>query len=200
MTQKLNKRIKFLSVLALVSIIFLLFARVSNASTEVYFQKDSKQIMQGDTFSTKLEISSDQIVNAVDGTITYDKEKLAIKEVKIDNSQLSLWVEKPVFDNGTGELSFVGGLPNGFSGKDETILEIVFLAKKNGSALVGFKDIFSVFANDEKGTMINPWLKPTSFLINKNPNLLFAWGVLILGLLFVVIGLFLKNKKNDKIS
>jgi len=178
MFQKLNNRkIRTLFMAFMFFSVFFLFAQISHASTEVYFQKESKEITKGDTFLADLEISSEDTVNVIDGTITYDKDKLEIKEVKINNSLLSLWAKEPTFNNKTGELSFVGGTPNGFDGKDGLIFEITFFAKEKGLTSVGFKDIFSVFKNDGKGTEINPWLKPMSLSIN-NPPELFAENIL----------------------
>lgn len=197
MIKKYNKKIKVLLNISIIFITLFFFAPTSQAMTEVYFQKDSKEIIKGDTFLVNLKISSEKIMNVVDGTITYDKDKLEIREVKINNSLLSLWTKEPIFNNEIGELSFTGGTPDGFNGKDGQILEITFFAKKEGLSLVGFKDIFSVFISDGKGTKINPWLKPISLSINQPPNFFIYVGVFILILLFIIINLFIR-KKNDK--
>lgn len=212
-----NKKIKFFFTIFLVIFVLFSFSRVSFASTEVYFQKEIGEIIKGDTFSLNLKISSkDKKINVIDGTITYDKDKLEIKKVKIDNSLLSLWVKEPVFDNEIGELSFVGGVIDGFRGKDGQVLEITFFAQKGGSAIVGFKDVFSVFINDGVGTRINPWLKPMSLSIDKksdiltekvldyllpiNMNYKYYLGVFVLILLSIIMKLSIRfiKKKNDK--
>ena len=144
-------------VVVVIMISFFCFASVSKASTEIYFQNDTKEITQGDSFGVFLKASSDKSINVVDGTVLYDKDKLQIKEIKKDNSILSLWTKEPIFDNKIGELSFTGGMPDGFAGKDGEILSITFLAKKTGTTTIGFQDIFSVYANDGLGTQINPW-------------------------------------------
>lgn len=182
---------------------FFSFTPFSQAATEIYFQKDLKEIFKGDTFSVDLKVSSMEMINVIDGTIIYDKDKLEIKEVKINNFLLSFWVKEPAFNNETGELSFTGGSPDGFKGQNGQILEITFFAKKNGSTLVGFKDIFSIFANDGKGTKINPWLKPIHLSINKKINYFSGYTVVfivILIILFIVVRLFIRfrNKKNEK--
>jgi hypothetical protein len=210
------KKTNILFTVIIIIITFLGVNKISFASTEIYFQKDVKEINKGDIFSVNLKISSDKMVNVIDGTLTYDKNILEIKKIKTDNSLLSLWVKEPIFNNEIGELSFVGGVPNGFKGKDGQILEITFFTKKEGLTIVGFKDIFSVFINDGLGTQINPWLKPLSLSISKrqnifinnissyilpinmNTNYKYYIGVFVLILLFIIIKLLIKFKKNDK--
>jgi hypothetical protein len=203
MIQKINKRIKILFTILVFFSFFFFPVSFSYAVTEIYFQKDLKEVTKGDIFFVDLKISSTEAINAIDGTIIYDKDKLEIKEVKIDNSLFSLWVKEPLFDNKNGELSFTGGVPDGFKGQDGQILGITFLAKKEGSASVGFKDIFSIFTNDGKGTKINPWLKPMSLSINEKTNNFSKYAgvfMVILIISFIVIKLFInfRNKKNEK--
>lgn len=207
-----NKKIKISLISIIIIFTFFLFTQISFASTEVYFKKDIKEIMKGDTFSIDLQISSgDKTVNVIDGTITYNKDILEIKKLKTDNSLLSLWVKEPIFNNEIGELSFIGGIPDGFKGENGQILEITFFAKKEGSTIVGFKDIFSIFINDGLGTQVNPWLKPISLSINKkssifnyllpvnmNINYKYYLGGFALILLFIIVKLLIKFKKNDK--
>ena len=203
MIQKINKRIKILFVIFMSFSVFFLFASISHASTEIYFQKDLKEIAKGDTFSADLKISSTEMINVIDGTIIYDKDKLEIKEVKINDSLFSLWVKEPVFNNEIGELSFVGGSPDGFNGTDGQILRIIFLVKKDGVSLLSFKDSFSVFINDGKGTKINPWLRPMTIFTNEKINYLTRYTgalIFILLIIFILVRLFIRfrNKKNEK--
>ena len=203
MIQKINKRIKILFVIFMSFSVFFLFASISHASTEIYFQKDLKEIAKGDTFSADLKISSTEMINVIDGTIIYDKDKLEIKEVKINDSLLSLWVKEPVFNNEIGELSFDGGSPDGFNGTDGQILRIIFLVKKDGVSLLSFKDSFSVFINDGKGTKINPWLRPMTIFTNEKINYLTRYTgalIFILLIIFILVRLFIRfrNKKNEK--
>lgn len=197
MTINFNKKIHFL-ILIIISV-FLLNVSMSYASTEVFFKKTVTEIKKGDTFSVDLKISSDKTINVIDGIIVYDKDKLEIKTVNKDDSLLSLWVKEPIFNNNIGELNFVGGVPNGFKGGDGEILNITFFAKKDGQTLIGFKDIFSVLANDGKGTNINPWLKPMPLTIDKKygNNMYYNIGAVLLIILSAII-LLIKKKMIKK--
>jgi hypothetical protein len=208
MKNKLNKKTKIFFVLSVFFSFFFLFTTNSLASTEIYFQREEKEILVGEKFQVNLNISSPETsVNVIDGTITYDKNKIEIEKVEMTNSILSLWVKEPVFNNETGELSFSGGIPNGFIGKDGKVIEIFFTAKKEGETRIGFKDIFSVFANDGSGTEISPWLKPMLVFINKGPeyvfinslyNLIGDYQYYILISLLIVISILIKFKNKKK--
>lgn len=204
----INKKNTIKTILIFVSIFqFVIFPRTSFATTEVYFENENKMVEVGQTFTTNLKITSDKNINVIDGTITFNKDNLKIKDIKIDKSLLSLWVEEPVFDNEKGELILSGAITDGFIGKDGQIVEITFVAKKSGTSLIGYKDIFSVYKNDGKGTIINPWLKPLSLTINKKPgifanlnvinyiknNFLFSAGIIV-SLIIIFTSLF-KIKK-----
>jgi hypothetical protein len=179
---------------------------ITSASTEVYLQKDVKEIIKGDIFTVNLNISSDKTINAIDGTITYNKDNLEIKTLKTNDSLLSIWVKEPIFDNEKGELSFVGGTPKGFNGRGGKVLEITFFAKKDSVSLVDFQDIFSVFLNDGKGTKINSWLRPLSISIIDqkfdyfNKNYIYYVIIFLIVIIFIMIKFFFKKtKKNNKL-
>lgn len=199
MIKKDNKKIKF-AIIILSIFTFFSFVQISFASTEVYLNKNVDSIKSGDIFDIDLKISSSKNINVIDGTLVYDKNKLEIKNIKIDNSILSMWVKEPSFNNQNGELSFVGGVPTGFSGDNGQILKITFKAIGDGNTLIGFKDVFSVLLNDGAGTNVNPWLKPLSLSIEKRSNPYnYSWVLVLIVILFIIILLIkLKKKKNDK--
>jgi len=170
---KMNKNFKekkYLVVGAIFAIGFFLWPFGIKAATTVYFDLETPVIYESDTFLINLKISTpDKSVNVIDGTILYDNNKLEIKEVSAGNSLFALWPKPPVFSNDKGTLSFVGGVPDGFQGKEGEVLKIIFLAKSEGEAKIDFLDGFSVFLNDGQGTQINPWLRPLSLNILTRP-------------------------------
>jgi len=149
---------------------FLFGPSIVKAATTVYFDLEKPVIYEGDIFLVNLKISSpDKSINVVDGTIIYDTSKLEIKEVSTGGSLFILWPNRPVFSNDKGTLSFVGGVPDGFQGKEGEVLKIIFLARSEGEAQIDFLDGFSVFLHDGQGTQINPWLRPLSLTILQRP-------------------------------
>ncbi|MGC9046816.1 MAG: cohesin domain-containing protein [Minisyncoccia bacterium] len=167
MNKKFNKNIYLILIATFLVSGFLSSSLIVKAATGVYF--DLKEpVYSRDTFIVKLKISTDKQINAAEGVILYDSNRLEIKEISLGNSLFNLWPQKPVFSNEKGSLSFVGGAPNGFEGEGE-ILRVVFLAKSEGETKIDFQDGFSVFLNDGQGTQINPWLRPLSLNILKRP-------------------------------
>lgn len=140
------------------------------AATSIYFDLEKPTVYEDDIFLVDLKISTpDEPINVIDGTILYDGDKLEIKEISTGGSLFALWPKPPVFANNKGNLSFVGGVPGGFQGKNGEVLKIIFLAKSEGEGKIDFLDGFSVFLHDGQGTQINPGLKPLSLNILKRP-------------------------------
>jgi len=140
------------------------------ATTTVYLDLKEPAIYENDTFLVDLKVSSpDQPINVVEGGLTYDSDKLKIKEISTGGSLLTLWPSPPTFSNDKGVLNFTGGASDGFKGEGGEILKIIFSAEKAGGTLVDFFDGFSVFLSDGRGTKTNPWLRPLELNILKRP-------------------------------
>lgn len=196
---KNNKKIFFLITFFVAG--FLFSTSSAYASSEVGFIANTQSIKAGDSFNIDLKISALKTsINTVDGTVIYDPNKLEIKEINTDNSVLSLWPKPAVFDNSKGELSFVGGVTNGFLSQGAQVLKITFMAKKEGKTKIDFTDSFSVYQNDGKGTRISPWLKPIEISILPNTTtskinyLLIISLVLFVFVLVFIIKRYAKNK------
>lgn len=183
----LNKK----TFLIFTSLVFVFFAFSAFASTEVSLNSNTQNIAEGDNFTVDLNISTAKTsINVVDGKIVFDADKLEVKNISTDNSILTIWTVPVTFDNSKGQINFVGGIANGFLGAQGQILRITFLAKKRGQAKIDFKDSFAVFANDGKGTQINPWLKPITLDISPKTGAVtsFPWQVVsLVGLILVVL-------------
>jgi len=195
----MNKN-KFYIYIGFIIFSFLFNISISHASTEVFFEKGETIIKRGDIFTIDLKILTDKTINIIDGTILFDKNKLKIIGINKDYSILTLWAKEPIYDNNIGELSFVGGVPNGYFGKEGKVINITFQAKNDGQTLVGFKDIFKVLANDGFGTNVNPWLKPIEINIGKNQiqGFYYIVTITILILISVIILIINRKKLNDK--
>lgn len=93
--------------------------------------------------------TDDSLINAVQGTVTFDTEKLTFVETRDGDSALTFWVEKPTLVE--GGIHFSGMTPGGFSGKALPVLSLVFKARASGDAHLAVKD-GGVFLNDGLGT------------------------------------------------
>ena len=169
---------KYLIIIGLVIFAGLFWGVVleTKAATTVYLdmgEMEKKEIYGGDIFMVDMKISSpDKSINVIDGTLIYDSGKLEIKEVSTGGSLFVLWPKPPVFSDDKGNLSFVGGTPDGFQGEEGKVLKIAFFAKSEGEAKIDFLDGFLVFLHDGKGTQINPWLRPLSLnILTRSPEI-----------------------------
>lgn len=161
----MSKNIKI--IFGLFSFAFLL-SPLTTLSATIYFYSETKDIYQGDIFIVETRISSpDKLINAAESIILFDKDKLEVKELSTGGSLFSLWLKPPIFSNEEGKISFIGGTPDGFQGKEALILKIIFLAKNDGEAKLNFQDDTLLFLHDGKGTPISPWLNPLSLRILK---------------------------------
>lgn len=168
MKRKLNGKKYLIAGAVILAAGFLFGPLAVKAATTIYLHSENQAVSEGDTFLVNLNISTpDKSINAIDGTVIYDNNKLEIKELSTGGSLFTLWPKPPVFSNDKGDLSFVGGVPGGFQGGERKVLKIIFLAKNKGEARIDFLDGFSVFLNDEQGTLLNPWLRPLSLNIAK---------------------------------
>jgi len=164
------------------------------AMTMVSLDTDISLVKKGESFSVILNLSTDKSINVVDGTLTYDKNKLQVENIDISKSVLNMWVKEPVFDNKKGEISFTGGIPGGFVGENNLILSIQFKAKNTGETQIDFKDIFKILLNDGSGTQISAWLSPIDIeIIKSQQSNLFSETVDIL------INKFLSGSKDSTV-
>lgn len=132
-----------------------LFAAPAHAAG-LYFSPAAGSYRQNENFTVAVLVSADAPISAIQGTVTFPTEYLEALEIVRNgmNSIVDLWVEKPSLSNfgESGNVSFAGVVLNpGFAGPSGKIIEIVFRAKKSGSATLAFTD-FAVLANDGLGT------------------------------------------------
>lgn len=117
------------------------------------FLAEQEKVYQGDIFSVSLRISElKNPINAVNAYLFFDKDFLEAKQISTGESILSIFAENPSFSNDSGLISFVGGIPDGFSKKEGELIKIYFLAKKEGPSSLSITSDTAVFLNDGKGT------------------------------------------------
>ena len=125
------------------------------ASASLYLSPSTGSYTVGNTFLVQVKLNSGGVaVNAADGTLVFDPDKLEVTKITKTNSIFNLWVQEPTFSNSVGTIDFAGGMPSpGFTGSAGTIVNITFRAKVSGNANLTFA-VGSVLADDGKGTNI----------------------------------------------
>lgn len=106
----------------------------------------------GETFTVKIETTSDIPVNAFKGTITFNEEVLTVASIDYNTSLADLWAEEPWYKNGAGTIEFAGGTtrPGGFTGTD-TLLTVTFKALNPGNGNLVLSNTL-ILMHDGQGT------------------------------------------------
>ncbi|MFC1662641.1 cohesin domain-containing protein [Patescibacteria group bacterium] len=146
---------KFIWPLSLTLLItgFVLAAKPATAA-RVFAYPAEMEAAINETFVIDIRLDSEQeIINAVQAQINFPADLLEVVDVDRGNSFLELWVEEPQIDNKTGQVSFVGGIPQGSYVVEGNLLTLTFRVKSAGSAIVSFNgQNTSVHLNDPLGT------------------------------------------------
>ncbi len=147
------KKIFPILIVLILSFLVAPFAYGQNAS--LYLSPSIGTYTVGNTFLVQLKVNTGGVpINAADGILIFDPDKLEVRKISKTNSIFTLWVQEPVFSNSVGTINFAGGKPSpGFTGAAGTIITITFKARTSGTANVTFAS-GSVLADDGKGTNI----------------------------------------------
>ncbi len=144
-------KIPKVKIIFLLSTFYFLFS-VSVYAQSIFLNSARTSYNVGDSFSVSLNIDTGgQIINTISGSISVPTDKFQIMETRYGNSIISLWVERPKIDSGSGIISFAGGVPGGFGGSNGPILSFVLKAKKTGTSALALDNI-KVLLNDGLGT------------------------------------------------
>jgi len=137
-------------VAVLIVFFSLLFFKSAFAAT-LQLSPSTGTYSSGQTFTTNVRVQpAGQSVNAVEATLRFDPQVLAVVSISKTGSAFSLWTVEPTFSNTNGTITFGGGSPTPFT-VASNIVSVTFRAVAPGSASVTFDDA-SVLAADGRGT------------------------------------------------
>jgi len=136
------------------SLLFLLYANTT-FSANISISNDKINIVENQTFNVVVNLDTKGVyINNAEGLISFPKELLEVESISSAGSIFSIWVEQPTFSNLNGTVSFNGGLPTpGYLGSKGKVISILFKAKKEGVANIGFSSA-NIYANDGLGTNV----------------------------------------------
>lgn len=103
-------------------------------------------------FSVQVYARSDiETANLFEAKMYFPKDLVEVKEIQTKSDFIKNWVET-YYDNSTGEISLVGGVPDpGYQtqtgGQSGLMAAIVFKAKKIGKGPISFKDSSAIYSN-----------------------------------------------------
>jgi hypothetical protein len=151
------------SVLFQVSLVLILFSfslvlpSIGHAA-ELFFEPGIQEVSIGQEFQVDLMLDPQgKKINVVAATLSFSEDLLDIVEIGDGSSILTLWVEKPVLQE--GKISFAGMAPGGFIGilgpykgaQPGKILEIGLRGKSPGQGGINIEEA-QVLLHDGKGT------------------------------------------------
>lgn len=109
-------------IFALAFGVCLLMPAPSVFAASLYLDPATASINPGDTIKVAVRLNVDEqieeCVNAVDGIVTVS-ENLELLDVSIGSSIFSMWVEQPTINKAKHQVTFAGGIPNGYCGRIE---------------------------------------------------------------------------------
>ncbi|MDR3558753.1 MAG: hypothetical protein P4L61_04440 [Candidatus Pacebacteria bacterium] len=135
----------------------------SASAATVYLQSSRTTMSVGDTAVITVKIDANAaVLNTVEGDIIFSSSTSAgsvvIQQFSLADSAFGLWPRTPSLSNDATDVSFVGGVPGGFSIEGATVFKIIVQAKNPGMITIAPSNV-SVFANDGKGTKVASTLK-----------------------------------------
>lgn len=154
---------------ATVAVVLLCSCQIAYAAT-LSLTPVTTTITAGNIVSVTISTNTQgEAINNAEGSLQFPTDLLEVVSVSKSPSIFTLWVEEPQFSNGTGEVSFNGGIANpGYTGTSGSIASVVFRAKKSGIANLILTDA-AVRKNDGLGTDILTSKNGSTITISQSP-------------------------------
>jgi hypothetical protein len=148
--------------------ILVAFPVIANAST-VYIESSKPNISVGDTAIITVKVNAEgAVLNTVEGEIlikSLSGGSVSVQEFSLANSSFGLWPRTPSLSTDGNLISFVGGVPGGFSIEGATLFKIIVEAKKEGTITITPQNMVT-YLNDGKGGKVPVKQKPISIKID----------------------------------
>jgi hypothetical protein len=141
----------------LTALVLIIGAMPAGASAAAAYLESTKSTMSvGDTAVLTLKVNAEgATINTVEGNVVLEStvSVLSVHEFSLANSVFGLWPRTPSLSNDGKTISFVGGVPGGFTIEGATLFKIIVQAEQEGTVTISPQDI-AAFANDGKGTKL----------------------------------------------
>lgn len=118
-------------------------------AAQISLEAEEREFGIGEQIEIKLNLSSEESINALEGKIIFPASLLELKEINDGNSLVNFWVERPGQDGET--IIFSGISPGGWQGNRGFIFSLILEAKNEGQGMLEIKEA-RVLLNDGQGT------------------------------------------------
>src|SRR3989338_10476834 len=139
---------KYLIAFFFSSLVLILPSRPVLAA-EIFFEQEIGPGLPEDQFKMGIFLETEELLNAIEGKISFPTDLLKLKTVEDGNSIVNLWLERPAASE-TGEIAFSGITPGGYQCKKGLIFSMTFLVKQKGAGLFEIHGA-RVLRNDGEG-------------------------------------------------
>ncbi|MCB9811895.1 hypothetical protein H6783_03200 [Candidatus Nomurabacteria bacterium] len=164
----------------------LFFGVVPVYAATLYMEPQELEVYPGDTRAVAVRLDTDdgECVNVISGVITYEAN-VVLADIARGNSIVPIWVEEPTIDSVNHQVTFAGGIPNGYCGRIDgdprltnVLFELMFQApgfsvgagSNDGLATVAFGPETAVYLNDGFGTQAPLSALGADLLVGKRPR------------------------------
>jgi len=158
------QKIKYASVIGFLGAVVVIAMPTFASAATIYVQASRTTLSVGDTAIVSIKIDANGgVLNAVSGTIGLKSSSatnpaLSVQQFSLGGSAFGLWPRTPSLSADGNSITFVGGVPGGFSIEGATMFNIVVTATSTGTVTITPQNI-SVYANDGKGTLVPSQVK-----------------------------------------
>jgi hypothetical protein len=152
----------------------------------LYLDSSDTNVHPGDTLAVAVRLETDpgECVNVVDGVINLTGGLIPV-DISRGASIVPLWVEEPQIDQATNQVTFAGGIPNGYCGRidgDPKLTNILFeilvqapgfsvgIGERDETAAIRFAPETQVFLNDGTGTVAPLTTFDREFVVHTRPR------------------------------
>lgn len=137
-------------------------------ANEIRLDTNKTKVHIDEEFVVDVVTHADDLINAVEGSVVFPSNLLDVKDIRDGGSVINFWAGRPRVDT-RGQINFSGITPGGFSGADQSLFSVVFVAEKAGVAGIELKDI-KILKNDGKGTEIVFVSYPASIIVKSGDS------------------------------
>lgn len=165
-----------------IALVFCLLVGSSVEAASLYIDPGINTISRGDALQLSVRLDTDEsigeCVNAVEGVLTFTGPIVPV-DVSTGDSIFSIWVEPPTLSADRTQITFAGGIPNGYCGRvdgDPRLTNNVFnvivradsmpaLDGLEASASVSFTSQTVAYLNDGLGTVAELEVFPSNITV-----------------------------------
>src|SRR5689334_8031 len=114
MKNKINKIFGVVAVLGVILSLFSITPKAFAANVTLSLSPASGTFVVDSTFEVSVFLNTNgQSVNTIDLNLRFPQDKLQLVSSSTGKSIIGIWTSVPKYDNATGKISLVGGIPGG---------------------------------------------------------------------------------------